>query len=783
MTDKKALKTLEFDKILREIANLASSERARSEIMGIMPFGKKADVENALTEVWEADKVLFEHSVHLSFAYDDIEVPLEKASVMSVLTCGELLKIARTLRVARALKSNIIKVADDKIVRIKDIAKNIFVDPILEDDIEKAIVSDTEVSDNASNELRTLRQRSRKIGENIKAKLHHFISSPGYAKYLQDNIVTIRGDRYVIPVKAEFKGAIPGLIHDQSSSGATIYVEPMVIIELNNDLKTVLLSEQREIERILRAFTLRVGNEAEDLARAFTLITTLDIIFAKAVYAYNTKSKRPAINDEGYFRIVKGRHPLIDPKKVVPNSISLGEKYDLLLITGPNTGGKTVALKLSGLIVAMSLAGIFVPASEADICVFDNIFCDIGDEQSIEQSLSTFSSHIANIIKILEKAGPKTLILLDELGAGTDPTEGASLAVSIADHILRMGAKAIITTHYNELKEYAVVTNRVANASMDFDPKTYGPLFNLIIGAPGMSNAILIAERLGLSKEITKAAREGIRGDKVVFENVLGSLTKAKKEAEENFAEAERARAEAEETLRLAKIEQEKLFLQREKLNENVKKETKRLVAEAMEEAGEIIEEIRTLLEEPTEQGLFRARNLRSSLKKYVVNEENEFLSFGEEIDGDIKAGDRVLVKSLQSEGVVAKVNPVKGEFKVKIGGLEMNAKRDNLTRLVSVATKAVPKENVSNYTVGAFSPEINLVGQTAEEAIYNLEAYLDKAVLAKVGEVRIIHGFGEGILRKAVQEFLRKSTGVKSYRDGKFGEGERGVTIAVLNK
>lgn len=779
----KTLKALEFNKILAEIASKASSVPAREAIMEIRPYTDPNYIEELLEEVAEADKIAFEYATNLSFAFDDISAILDKAEVMSVLTMGELLRVSKMLRVAYSVKNSIAKVPDDSLTRIKRIAASVYTDKELEESIESAIISDTEMHDRASEELRSIRIRIRKTGEQIKSKLYTYITSPTYAKYLQDNIVTVRGDRYVIPVKAEWRSAIPGLVHDQSGSGQTLYIEPMAVVELNNTLKTYILEEQAEIERILRAFTLKVSVAATDIRDSFTKIIKLDTVFAKAYYANSVRAVKPQMNTDGIIEISRGRHPLINPKTVVPTDVNLGKNFDLLFITGPNTGGKTVALKLVGLLTAMAMSGIFVPCAEAVLNIFDEVYCDIGDEQSIEQSLSTFSSHIANISGFIEKLNANSLVLLDELGAGTDPTEGAALAMSIAQYIKDRGAKAIITTHYNELKEYAVVTPRAENASMDFDPLTYSPTYRLIVGTPGVSNALLIAGKLGLPAEIVQRAKEGIAEGKLDFENVISSMEEARHNAMENEEKSKEMLKTAEKTLKEAERERDRLFIQREKLNENVRKETKRLVEEAMGEANEIISAMRALLDDPTEADLFKARKLKKSLEKYIVNEDNEFMGFGEEADGEISEGDAVLVKPLKAEGIVSKIDYRKNSAVVTLGKMNSTFKLDVLQKLKKAkkAEAPVPVHTARKLDNEAFSPELNLIGMTSVEARAELQKYLDKAILKGVNELRIIHGYGTGKLRETVRNYLKSCSFVDSYRDGVYGEGERGVTIVRL--
>ncbi len=779
----RTLKALEFHKILDSVASYASSEPAREAVRDIRPMRELSYVNELLQEVYEADKIAFEYATNLSFAFDNIDFVLEKASVMSVLTMGELLRVSRMLRVARSVKSTIAKVPDDSLRLIKDLANSIYTDKSLEEDIDNAIISDTEMHDRASDDLRSIRIRIKKTGEQIKSKLYSYLTSPTYSKYLQDNIVTVRGDRYVIPVRAECKSAIPGLIHDQSASGQTIYVEPMAVVELNNVLKTHILEEQAEIERILRKFTVRVSTSVDQIKESFEKIVRLDVIFAKAYYANATRSVRPTVNEKGIVKIERGRHPLIDKDRVVPTDIRVGDDFDILFITGPNTGGKTVSLKLVGLLTIMGASGLYVPARSAELALFDEVFCDIGDEQSIEQNLSTFSSHIANIVKIIDNLSENSLVLLDELGAGTDPTEGASLAMSISTYIKESKAKAIITTHYNELKEYAVVTERCENASMDFNPVTYNPTYKLIVGTPGASNALLIARKLGLKESIIEQAQAGIQDGKLEFENVLQALEIARRNALENEEKTALALKQAEETQKAVERERDRLYVQRERLNENVRKETKRLVEDAMEEANEIINTLRDILEEPTEQNLFKARKLRKSLEKYIVLEDNEFEGFGEEDDSEIQVGDTVLVKALKVEGEVKEIN--KNNVVVRLGKMNSNFKLDALQKLKG-RKKETKKEVVhTTHTLRneAFSPELMLLGMRADEALHALEAYLDKAILAGVNEVRIVHGYGTGKLREVVRGCLKKHSAVKEYRDGIYGEGERGVTMVKLKR
>ena len=782
----KTLKTLEFHKILEKISKFAFGQKAKEQIMELKPLSTLSEINDAIDKVEEADKLLFQYAINPSTSIDDVTDALDSASVLSTLTMGELLKIGRALRVARTLRTKILTISNDDIKLLRDMAKTIYVNKKLEEDIDSAILSETEMNDNATPELKSLRTKIRKKGENIKAKLNSYISSPAYTKYIQDNIITIRGDRYVVPLKVECKGAIPGLIHDQSASGATIYVEPFVVVEMNNELKQLMAEEQAEIDRILREFTYRISSEVGLIKFTFEVITDLDVIFAKAYYANSINAVKPQFNTNGYVNIVKGRHPLIPEDKVIPNDIRVGREYNMLLITGPNTGGKTVCLKLIGIIELMALSGIYVPAKEAEVAIFDDIYTDIGDEQSIEQNLSTFSSHLTNVVNIIENFSKNTLVLLDELGAGTDPTEGASLALSIANYIIDVGAKAVITTHYNEFKEFAVVCPMAQNASMDFDPGTYSPTYKLIIGMPGSSNALLIAEKLGLKKEIVDNAKKNIGNQKFEFENILSSLESSRREIEKNLQESHKMREDGEKIKKETEREREKLYLQREKLNQNVKKETKRLVEEAMEEVNEIIDELRSLLDNPTDADIFRAQKLRKSLKKYVIIEDNEFsMPIEEEFEGKIIIGDRVFYKALNAEGEVIDINYAKNDAKIRLGNMTCNAKIADLQRLKPKKNKNNDKFISKNTNRQLFnesvSPEINLIGKTALEAEELLVGFIDKCCRVGLHEVKIIHGYGEGILKKTVQKYLKTRKEVDNFRLGEFTEGGKGVTIAYL--
>ena len=677
MFDQKSLTTLEYPKILDRLATFAQSQGGKKKASELVPYEKIADALHALNETAEADRVLFEYSLSPSFAVDDIGDILVKAKKGATLAIPDIMKVGRSLRVSRRLKYTIDKVKDCPL--LADMAMGLFENETLEKKIFDAFLSETEVADNASNELRAIRIRIRKLNDNVRSKLQLFITSPKYSKYLQDNIITVRGDRYVIPVKSDCKGIIPGLVHDQSASGSTLFVEPMQIVELNNELKVELVNEQLEIEKILRNFSNQIEGCADGITYSYNTVVDMDMVFAKAQLAREYKATKPELNEDGVIDIRAGRHPLIDQKKVVPVSLALKKDEKMLLITGPNTGGKTVTLKLVGLFTLMAMSGLFIPAKSANLSIFDGVYSDIGDEQSIEQSLSTFSSHIKNTIGILDVITDKSLVLFDELGAGTDPGEGAALAVSIAEYLLRVGAKSFITSHFNDLKEFSLVTKGVVAASMEFDSNTFCPTYKLVMGAIGSSNALAIAKKLGLSDEIIENAKSKISVEKRQFDNVLTAAEKTRMKAAELVSEASIDRENAAKALKDAEIEKKRIEEKREKLDESIRKETKRLIENSVEEANDILEQIKEILNKPQveDKDLFAARKLKKQLENMTADYEKEAVVEDVKDDSPLKIGDNVFVKSLQKKGKLTSVNQ-RGEAVVAFGKLTTKVKKDD---------------------------------------------------------------------------------------------------------
>lgn len=785
---KKVYKKLELDAILTSVAAHAVSDVAKRQIINTEPSNDIAAVRRLLEETSEACRNISVYNIIPEFSFDSVAVIADKAKILSTLSMAELLCVMRLLRVSRLVMSALTSVDDESITILPCMARGIFCDRKLEDDIDFAILSEDMMNDRASSHLYSIRQSIKRANEEVKNKLQQYIKSAQYQKYLQDAIITVREDRYVIPVKQEYRGYIKGLVHDVSGSGATLFVEPVEIVNLNNQIKILLKEEAAEIDRILREFTARVGEISGALVENEKIVASLDAIYARAHYADEIRGTVPKINARGYINIKKGRHPLIDKNKVVPVSISLGKTFDILVVTGPNTGGKTVSLKSVGLFVLMAGCGLFLPCEEeSEISLFDEIYCDIGDEQSIEQSLSTFSGHMTNIADILKNITPNSLILFDELGAGTEPNEGAALALAITEYILSVKAKAIITTHYTRLKEFSLVTDRVENASMEFDLTTFAPTYKLVVGVPGSSNAIQIAKRLGIGDDIIENAKSKLSAEKISFENVLQRAEKLRQQYENTNEEiAEMKRSLAKE-LEAAKNQNKILASEREQLLKNSKAEAKRIVQETTEESKRLLDELKKIIRRynADESILFE---LRSKIKKFgdkkYENDEN-IPNFSRPIEFDsIKVGDYVFVKKLNATGKVLSKNESKKKLEVAVGAMKISASANDLAEALKTAEDIGQAKTVSvktNIAAKTLTNEINLIGQTVDEALVNLDAFIDSCLVASINEIRIIHGRGTGALMKGVQDHLKKHAHVAEFRLGAYGEGDRGVTIAKL--
>ena len=785
MISEKTIYSLEFNKIREILKGFAVSQSGKKSILSMMPAEGISTVNILLDEVYQADKILYEYAESPDFSFDDIKEVIDKADKNITLTMSELLKVARVMKISRLASESIGKINSTEIELIKDYANMLFADILLENDIYKSILGENEMADNASAELKRIRDAITKLNITIKNKLNMFVTSPTYSKYLQDSIVTIRNNRFVIPVKSEFKNNIQGLIHDQSSSGKAVFVEPFQIVQLNNEIATLRISESLEIERILKAFTIRVGGEADNIRQNFNVLTDLDVIFAKALYAHSLKAERPVINNDGIIVIKNGRHPLIDKDKVVPITLAIEQGKKVFMVTGPNTGGKTVTLKLIGLFSIMAMCGIYPPCEYGSkIAIYNQIFSDIGDEQSIEQSLSTFSSHLVNIVDITNNADSNTLVLIDELGAGTDPIEGASLALAVTEKLVQSGATSVITTHYQQMKEYALTHDIVECASMDFDPITFAPTYKLLLGGTGSSNAIQIAQRLGLDKNIVARAKSLLSEDKVQFDAIILSAEKARRQANAEKAEIERLKMEIVKEHNLARQGREIVESERKKLNDTMRKEAKRILQDYLDEAEEALEQIKKIAQNPTEQGLFEARKLNSKLNKLSYDEEsNEKI---QEYDtSPIKIGDSVYITSLDKTAIVVADDKRKAEYTVKIGLMTTSVKYGKVKKIIA----KVQKQNDTSKNVVINKPinntqlplECNVIGKRVDEALQIVEKYLDSAVLKGMHEVRIVHGKGSGALRNAIHDYFKTHPNIATFRLGQYGEGEWGVTIAEL--
>ena len=789
--DRKTIEKLELNKILKAVASFAVLPQTKAALENAMPESEIGEAKYFLDLTSEADLLLFRFGTGRIEAYPEIDDEPERAAKGAALSCGELLSVAALLRSARVAYNGVKSVSDERIVHMREIADRLYFDESLERDIGDKILSEEEVSDFASDALYNIRVSIRRLNERIRGKLSEYLGGNS-AKYLQEGIVTMRDNRYVLPVRAEYKSQVRGFVHDRSASGATFFIEPEEVLEMNNELRELAAAEKEEIERILAALSRRVGGMAAQLREDTERLSEMDAAYAKAEYSYKNKCVRPAINDRGVVSIEKGRHPLLDAKTAVPVTVSLGKDYRLLLVSGPNTGGKTVTLKMCGLFCLMACCGLFIPAAEgSEAAVFEKVFCDIGDAQSIEENLSTFSSHIKNVIGITEGADEKSLVLIDELGGGTDPDEGQAIAKAVLSFLLKRGCRGIVTTHYTSLKEFAYSKDGIENASMEFDMSTLQPLYKLSPGVPGSSNAIAISRRLGLSEEILRDAVSNLSEGARKFENIVRTAEQSRIEAEEAKRQAERLRAEWEQKLSEVNAEREKLKKEREKLYLSAKVESRRIVNERAEEAEELLKEIENIAakNELTPADLIRARTLKNKIADKAYGMEFEKDEPERRVPADLatlKAGDKVFVGAMESAGEVVSVNARKKEAEVLVGSIRMNVKAGDLFRIVGGKKKDSPKNevrvvrNISSNT-GAVQTEINLLGMTVSEAIEETDAFIDRAVLAGLEEVKIVHGVGTGKLRDGIREHLRKHKNVAEFRSGKYGEGEAGVTVVKL--
>ncbi|MDD5922248.1 MAG: endonuclease MutS2 [Eubacteriales bacterium] len=788
--NRKALRILDYNKIKDLLADEAGCEMSRRMARRLRPMSEIRDIENALRSTTEAVDLLAHKGALPCEGIYDIRDILSLSEKGSILSMRQLLQVHTDLAIASQVV-HFLKGDVPEMPHIMEIAELITEEPELEREIDRCIVSEDEMADDASRELRRIRGDIRKESAAIRTRLERIIGSSTNRLYLQDAIVTMRDGRYVIPVKSEHRQKFPGIVHDQSKGGQTLFIEPQVIIDMNNELRELGLAEEAEIQRILESLSNEVGGRARVIRNNQELLTELDFIMAKAKLSSKMNGEEPKLSQEGKLSLVQARHPLLDPRKAVPVTVSLGDDFHTLVITGPNTGGKTLTLKTVGLLSLMALSGMHIPASsESVIPVYQDIFADIGDEQSIEQSLSTFSAHMKNTVYIIEHARENTLVLLDELGAGTDPTEGAAIGIAILEQLLENGVCTLATTHYNEIKKYALSTKDVENASMEFDVESLRPTYRLLIGVPGKSNAFAISKRLGLPDAVIRRAETFLDQGDVEFDDLMASIEADRRAAEKDRETASRlqlsAKERAEET---AKAEKE-LQKKKEEILRNARHEAREIVRDAERTAKDVRKELRSLSKEES----LGERNKRMKVQEERLRKKEE--QYQEPLvqrvnsnpvrAGELKVGDRVKVLTLGANGEIITLPDEKGELTVRAGIAKVKVHLSDLTLLNDGSKKARKKKTVSSSYAGisksmSVSPRIDVRGENLDDARMDVEKYLDDVSLSGLKEVTVIHGRGEGILKDGLRRYFRTNRHIASFRPGAYNEGGEGVTIITM--
>ena len=783
----KSLIKLELDQVLSLLAECAGSQGGKESCLQLRPTSDLEEVELLLQQTTAASDLCTKKGNPVFSNVCDVSASLERADRGGSLQPKELLTIAGVLRCARTIKGYVSE--DDKATVLDALFNGLTPNKYLEDRIFGAILSEEEIADTASTELADIRRHMRIQAGKIRDSLQKVISSPAYSKFLREPIITIRQGRYVVPVKSECKNDVPGLVHDVSATGSTYFVEPMSAVNANNALRELELKEKKEIERILAELSSEAAAHAEDINLDYTLLVQLDVIFAKAKLAYRMRAWAPIMNDTGKVELRNARHPLIDPKKVVPISLRLGSDFDTMIITGPNTGGKTVTLKTIGLLTLMAECGLHVPAGDGSVLsTFDAILADIGDEQSIAQSLSTFSSHMRTIVDVVEQCDDRTLVLYDELGAGTDPAEGAALAIALIEFSRKMGSRVVATTHYAELKLYAMRTQGVINASCEFDVETLQPTYKLLIGIPGKSNAFAISRKLGLSEEILKEASDLVGKSDKDFEDVLSQLEQQRQQMESARCEAERLKQETAKIKQQSEEYQAQLRKEKEKAMEVARREAQGIIDEARAAANLASEELKALRKQLQDSADTTGINQRQAELRRALNETEDRIRANQpekarpQATRGILVGDTVELLKLGMKASVLAINK-DGTYQLQAGIMKLTAKPDEVYLLENEnpykAKGGRPAHSGREMKMAAMSSEIDLRGMDTVEAICVLDRYMDEAMRAKLASVRIIHGKGTGALRQAVHQSLKRNKFVKKFRLGVYGEGEDGVTIA----
>lgn len=784
--EKRVLKTLEYDKILAMLKERASCCISWELVDTMEPSGDFDTVERELKLTAEAETLFYKTGRSPVDDFPDMRHCLERMHAALFLSTGELLGIASCLKAARIAKDILAKEVGEESY-LYNLAGLLITHRSAEEEINRCIINEDEIFDGASPALARIRRAMRLANEKVREKLNSMIRSTAYQKYLQEPIITIRNGRFVIPVKQEYRQQVPGLIHDQSSSGATLFIEPSAVVELGNEYKKLLAEEADEIERILTELTAMLAPYADEIREDLNIMGQIDLVFAKAKLSRELNAVMPRLNRNNYVRIVRGRHPLISADRVVPIDIWIGRDYRSLIITGPNTGGKTVTLKIVGLFALMVQSGIFVPANEgSEFPVFEHIYADIGDEQSIEQSLSTFSSHMKNIVGILDNADENSLVLLDELGAGTDPIEGAALAMSILEELNERHCICVSTTHYSEIKAFAMTHEGMENASMEFDIDRLCPTYRLYIGIPGKSNAFEISSRLGLPNSIIDKAKGFLKGEDVRFEDIISSAQSQHRIAEEERKMAEEARAELEKLRADAERERRKLDEDRNRLQAKAKEDAKRIVADTKREMEKLIVEIRSIKDidrSAADRVIQAARDTLRATETAVNEKEAIKKEDNTKPPKTVRAGDTVNIVTLDQKATVLSAPDSKGEVMVQAGVMKLNVKLKDI-RLIEEKKAAAPTSGKVGLGAGRqVGLELDVRGMLVDEANIIVDRYLDDAYNAGLSEVNIIHGKGTGALRAGVQAFLKRHPLVKGYRMGSYGEGDAGVTVVTLKK
>ncbi len=779
---------LGFDTIKQMLSECAVTRNGKAAALEIMPEYTLKRAKKLQDETKEAEHVLLGTVSHPITTYDDCTTEINRLRSGAVLSCGELIRTAKLLKTAKHAKRTLAPDDEGVLVLLPDMAEGLFFDDKLTGRIDESIINDETVADDASPELKSIRRKIRSENDLIREKLQSVMRSASQSKYLQDEIITMRNGRFVIPVKQEYKNMVKGLVHGQSSSGATLFIEPMAVVESNNRLKELEDAEKHEIERILRELSDTLRPYIRELGWNMEIMTALDIIFARASLAISMKAYPSEFDNNGVIDIRKGRHPLIDSEKVVPINLFMGAEYDSLIVTGPNTGGKTVTLKLIGLFALMAQCGMFLPAEQGSrMPLFCDVFADIGDEQSIEQSLSTFSSHMRNIIEITGTAGEGSLVLLDELGAGTDPEEGAALAAAVLEELSGRGLKLFASTHYSEIKALALKNKGFLNASMEFDVKTLSPTYKLITGVAGASNALLISSRLGLSDGIVERARSFMNKERLRFDDLMLEAEQTKRRAESELEKADRIRSEAADKIEAAKRIEEEVEKKREELLDKAREQAYEIVRDARDETERLIDELKKLASSGSvsqQQLTAQAEKTRKAIQKKKTSVEPQLKKTPAKAKtadpASLHLGDSVRVLSLGVQGTVNSLPDQKGMVGISAGIMKLNIHYTDLEPNEPQKKKPVRTSRViaERRNVGL---SINLTGYNVEDAYIELDKYLDDAFLSGRTEVYIIHGKGTGVLRNGIQQYLRRHPHIKEFRSGRYGEGEDGVTVATL--